>query len=673
MEAIALQETEGILRCLDIDYAHDLARRMERFRSNPTLGYRPAGSEAARQTGDMLAREMRSLGLQNVRKDAVRVDGWEFRGASLAFDTPGGRWEACLGAYQTTLVTHGWETCRLVYLGQGRARDYEGRDVRGKLVLVDINQREDWWINFPAYQAHVKGARALIAVQRGGFGEVDDAALNAQDIAGPADAPAFSIARRDADALLACLDPSGEAVVSFQADTRVIRDATDYNIVGEIPGRHPERMVLLSAHYDSYFSGFQDDNAAIALMLGIARAFRRSGYQPCCTLVFCAMAAEEWGVTDSWFDWSTGAYEQVFTVHPEWAGKVIADVNFELPAVAHGTRARIRSCYEYTCFLETFLAHLPPLTPAFPDAAAVTAPIETMSDDFSMAIAGIPSMVNDFTGGSFMKTHYHSQLDMEATYDAAVYRLHHELFTLLVWALDRTCVAPLCLTPVLRRALARLPEDPDLAAAMAPMRAALQRAVQATDAAWGQVQDINRRYAQLLDAGQAAEAEALYQRSRAREAALLARFKREQDILVRLDWGGSAAYPHELALDDIERLTAAAEALRAGDRETALHWLCQVDNNRYAISFDEAVCRHFTDYMTEQPRRRLKWGWGRLMPHLGLQGVVRSLARGHGDCAGELAAVEEAIRARRAWLQRVMAEITEFANELGEESGDIRR
>ncbi len=32
-----------------------------------------------------------------------------------------------------------------------------------------------------------------------------------------------------------------------------------------------------------------------------------------------------------------GAYEQIFTAHPEWVGKVIADLNFELPALAHGT------------------------------------------------------------------------------------------------------------------------------------------------------------------------------------------------------------------------------------------------------------------------------------------------------------------------------------------------
>lgn len=149
----------------------------------------------------------------------------------------------------------------------------------------------------------------------------------------------------------------------------------------------------------------------------------------------------------------TGAYEQVFTAHPEWVGKVIADLNFELPALAHGTRARIRSCYEYTRFLEEYLSELPDLTQAYPEETRVTSPIETWSDDFSMAIAGIPSMVNDFTGGSFMETHYHSQFDNDDFYDEQVYRLHHELFALLIAALDETCVIPLCFAPVMKRAL----------------------------------------------------------------------------------------------------------------------------------------------------------------------------------------------------------------------------
>ena len=41
---------------------------------------------------------------------------------------------------------------------------------------------------------------------------------------------------------------------------------------------------------------------------------------------------------------------------------------------------------------------------AYPDGLEIHAPIQTMSDDFSMAISGIPSMVNEFADGSFMET-----------------------------------------------------------------------------------------------------------------------------------------------------------------------------------------------------------------------------------------------------------------------------
>ncbi len=441
-----------VLQNLDIPYSYELAKRMEQYRSHPTLGYRPAGSKAEFETGEMLKTEMEKIGLSEVTKDAVTVDGWEFHKAALSYTNAVGEIvSAELGAYQTTFVTDGPKEFSMMYLGKGTETDYHGKDVRDKLVLVEINQRDEWWINYPVYQAHLKGAAALIAVQSGGYGEIDDEALNAQDIAGPEDAPAFSISRKDAAGLLELLRDQEEITVTFDAESRVTRNCTTYNIVGKIPGKHPDRMVLLSAHYDSYFDGFQDDNTAVALMFGIAKALWDSGFQPNNTIVICAMASEEWGVVDSNFDWSTGAYEQIFTAHPEWVGKVIADLNFELPALAHGTRARIRSCYEYVSFLEEYLADLPNLTIAYPEETAVTSPIETWSDDFSMAIAGVPSMVNDFTGGSFMETHYHSQFDNDEFYDEQVYRLHHELFALLILALDETAVVPLQFSPVVQR------------------------------------------------------------------------------------------------------------------------------------------------------------------------------------------------------------------------------
>lgn len=635
---------ESILKNLDIDYSYRLAKRMEQFRTNPVLGYRPAGSRAEFETGEMLKQEMEAIGLSDVRKDAVKVDGWEFKKAVLSYSGEDGtHHEIQLGAYQTTFVTDGPKEFSLMYLGKGTASDYEGKDVTGKLVLVDINQRDEWWINYPVYQAHLKGAAALIAVQSGGYGEIDDEALNAQDIAGPENAPAFSISRKDADPLKELLERTAEMTVTLDADSRVTRDCTTYNIVGSIPGRHPDRMVLLSAHYDSYFSGFQDDNTAIALMFGIAKALLASGVTPNNTIVICAMAAEEWGVVDSNFDWSTGAYEQVFTAHPEWVGKVIADLNFELPALAHGTRARIRSCYEYTRFLEEYLSELPDLTQAYPEETRVTSPIETWSDDFSMAIAGIPSMVNDFTGGSFMETHYHSQFDNDAFYDEQVYRLHHELFALLIMALDETCVIPLCSAPVMKRALDGYNASSEILRSfvamdlISPMTLAslvekisdlekmLSDATDVAESRYESRRSLNSHYRALLSDGRQEEAECLYLEAREAEKEALRRFKYAQDELVRIDWYGNVHYPHEILLQNIRLIGGAIANLKEQNLSSALRKLYQVDNNAYAFMFDEEVYNHFTDYVLNQPQDRLKWGYRRLMPHENIYALVKDL------------------------------------------------
>ena len=682
---MTMQET--VIKNIDTDYSYQLAKRMEQFRSNEKLGYRPAGSRAEFLTGEMLKEEMQKLGLSEVCKNAVTVDGWEFKHAELTFETKDGKKHtALLGAYQTNFVTDGEQEFSLMYLGKGTEADYEGTDVTGKLVLVDINQRDEWWINYPVYQAHLKGAAAVIAVQCGGYGEVDAKALNAQDIAGPEDAPAFSISREDAKLLRKLLDGEKEITVRLDADSRVKRDCTTYNISGCIPGKHPERMVLLSAHYDSYFSGFQDDNTAIAMMFGIAKTLIESGFKPNNTIVFCAMAAEEWGVVDSNFDWSTGAYEQIFTAHPEWVGKVIADLNFELPALAHGTRARIRCCYEYVHYIKEYLDGLPELTKAYPEVTSVTAPIETWSDDFSMAIAGIPSMVNDFTGGSFMETHYHSQFDNDDFYDEAVYRLHHELFALLILALDETAVVPLDFSPVLERVIAGgsrivtaaeeiLSQTKKNQIGQEQIATAAKKLIQVTEEAqkkekqsYDQTAAINARYHMLLANGNMEEAEQHFVENRSREEKLLAKFKQEQDCFVRIDWYGEVFFPHEILWKNIGLLQDTIDALEQSDVDKALEKIYQVDNNAYAFMFDEYVYRHFTDYVFNQPKERLKWGYGRLLEHEDLYHVVKCLLKkrkeADTDYREELHYLKECYHKQTGRLLGALKEISQTIQEM---------
>lgn len=632
---------------LDIEASYNLAKQMEAYRTNPVLGYRPAGSKAEFETGEMLKSYMEDLGLSNVRKDEIKVDGWEFEKAVLAYaDAAGERQEVQLGAYQTDFVTKGAETFQVVYVGKGGEKDYADKDVTGKIVLAEINQRDEWWINFPVYQAHEKGAKALIAVQIGGYGQVDEKALNAQDIAGPPEAAAFSMSFEDSEKLKACLDEKGEITVTLDASSRVMRDVSTYNILGEIPGRRSDRMILLSAHYDSYFSGFQDDNTAVAMMLGIARAFIKMGYQPENTWVFCAMAAEEWGIADSKYDWSTGAYAEVFNVHPEWAGKVIGDFNFELPALSNGNLDGIRCIYEYKDFFEDTLKTLPALSPAYPEGVLVSAPIETWSDDFSVAISGIPSMVNEFSAGSFMTTHYHSQYDSDAYYNEAAYRFHHELYGLLLMHLDSQSVAPLNFAEVFEQASASLDVlmCQKSGSRVTALLNLLGQTEEVAEEVYDRIYDINEAG---VDSEQCREAENI----------LLKVFKMAQDKYVRLTWEDAVVFPQEAAQNNLRYLKKAIRALKRKipDAEAAFEALYEIDNNAYAFQFSKQVYERFTDYVLDQNSDRLQWGRGRIVHHENLYDLVAQLMdkyhQGATDFANEIAELEKVAKRQKAYLR----------------------
>ena len=618
--------------CMETDtgYSYSLAKRMEQYRTNPVLGYRTAGSRAEFETGEMLVREMESLGLSDVHKDRICVDSWEFEKAVMVFtDSRGREHRFQLGAYQTDFHTGGYREFSLVYLGKGTAADYRQVDVTGKLVLIDINQRDEWWINFPVYQAWLKGAAALIAVQEQGYGEVNDEALNAQDIAGPDYAPAFSMSRADALVLKASMGEDKQVQVRLDASSTVLKDQETYNIIGTIPGTE-EGMILLSAHYDSYFSGFQDDNAAVAMMLGIARAVLRSGYKPRKTLVFCAMAAEEWGVVNSKYDWSAGAYEQVFTARPDWAGKVIADLNFELPAHAHGRKDAVRCVYEYADFLEEFITGLPAgffADQPYPEGVEVLSPIQTWSDDFSMAVGGIPSMVNDFSAGEFMETHYHSQYDNENFYQEPVYRFHHEMYAGLVLAFDRTAAVPMNFARLFEGAAASIDgsvcrgADADLPG----LHLVLKQGIQTGEALYSKIREINRAYGRLLDRGEEEKAFLLAAGCRSLNRELLRIFKKEQDYFVRLSWHDDVLFPQQAVQENVRAMDRAIACLENHDLTGALEAVYTIDNNRYAFLFEEEVYTYFTEYVLNQPAGRLKWGAGRIVHHQNLFGLVESL------------------------------------------------
>ncbi|MFR9144974.1 MAG: M28 family peptidase, partial [Lentihominibacter sp.] len=290
---------------IDTEYGKEIIKNISSFGDDPVTGNRSAGSPAESQVLDYLKAEMENIGLKNVTSEEITVDTWLFKGADLTFiDADGKEKKINLGSYQTTLQADN-EELELVYVNKGTAADYEGIDVTGKLVLLDVDQNEDWWINYPAYQAKVKGAKAVIAMSV--YPEEGPDRIGVQDVCGPADAPALAISEEDSKALQKAIkDGNGESItVTLNADSKVTEDGTSHNLWGEIPGKTDE-TIFLFAHMDGYFHSAYDDAQGAAVSMSIAKAIIDSGYKPDKTIRICMHGSEEWGVSGSEYDWSTG-------------------------------------------------------------------------------------------------------------------------------------------------------------------------------------------------------------------------------------------------------------------------------------------------------------------------------------------------------------------------------
>lgn len=635
------QAQEEFLKKVDVGYSYDLAVKLSTIKDNAKLGYRTAGSKSELATGEMLKKEMEKIGLKDVVKDQITLDTWTFEKADLTYTEKNGNKKTVqLAGYQTNINTKGPKSYPVVYAGKGTAADLEGLDVEGKFVLIDINQRDEWWINYPAYEAKLHKAAGILAAQDGGYSEVSPDALNTQDVCGPADAVALSISRLDADALINLIkaDPNQEISVTLDAKSTVGLKGKAYNIVGTIPGKNPDEMVLMSAHYDSYFEGFQDDNAAVALMFGIAKSMVDSNYKPEKTLVFCAMAAEEWGATDTRYDWSTGAYNQIFKVHPEWAGKVIANINFELPAMNEGAKDQIRSSYELKTFNDNFFPRIPLVNGIFPEGVESIVPTQTWSDDFSLSIAGIPANVTALRS-DFSKTHYHSQYDNKDTYSEEAFLFHHNMYGMLMIEYDKCVISPLDFSTRMDALLQTI--DTDLfeqsKVDTVQLKLAANKVKATAKTAYAKIEEQNNLYRDALNSGDPVKAATIHKENQARAKTTLDAFKYAQDNLVKLTWEDVAIFPHQHSQNNIAALQGAIDSLAKGDVKTALdEHLYLIDNNWYAYDWSKETFDHFTNYVLKQPADRLFWGAGRVQGHENLFQVIKSLQGKYETASPEL-------------------------------------
>ena len=394
---------------------------------NP-LGFRLAGSPADNAAADYVEAELKEMQLSDVRQEAVPVDVWDMQGAWVRV---GGR-TVTASQFAGVPGTDGAISAPLVYVGLGTFSDFLGKDVAGKIVLVDL-ELDEWWLNYPGSLATLQGAKAVIAT----WGEATAPWYSPEDSLGANDGeydrswvPIVYISRADGAWLKSRLE-KGPVTATVRSDVAVtMHDFADpakgglgYNVVGEIPGSDPSAgAVLIASHHDAHFRAGLDDTGAVANMLLVAKAMQLSGYKPARSVIFLCTTGEEFGYTDAWYDWCAGAWYAATVTHATgtedaWTGvdgRVVLMLNLELMA-RKGARLDMSSA---TALVPWLKATAKASGKLLPNGFKVEAPISTWEDAWTFTAAGVPAMVME-AGGKGYDRIYHTTHETKALMDYA--------------------------------------------------------------------------------------------------------------------------------------------------------------------------------------------------------------------------------------------------------------
>jgi|GEM_PF-1236230 len=384
--------------------------------------WRPVGSTSQDLYANYLLKEMKDIGLQDVKKESFPAQGFDYGGASVQIVSPyeGDVWLAASHAGLPG-TPPGGITADLVYVGLGTKYDYQGKDVAGKLVLIDVSEEEMFWLQYPLMEAEVHGAVGAVVTW------VEYQLLPNSVVTHDSESryaiPALDISKENAAVLKDMIAGGITPKVKIWADVKMNFHDTGYNIVGYIPGVNygtpADRFVIVADHYDKWWYGADDNGAGVARLLGMAKALVDSHYTPSRTIVFLATSAEEFGWADTEFDWALGAWWEIFVIHPEWAGRSLGMFQLEGGGIVGSTSVSAFGTPETLEWRKSLL-------PKFNEWFSKTAPwskyyfkasVETDSfattwaDGFSFCAAGVPMMSVDSTRSDYAGYDYHTQKD----------------------------------------------------------------------------------------------------------------------------------------------------------------------------------------------------------------------------------------------------------------------
>jgi Iap family predicted aminopeptidase len=398
--ARASDVTTRVGAAISADYLRSVVELLTAIGSHP-LGFRVAGTPEEHAAVDLVSSELERYGYEPVR-EAVPVDAWRLLEANVELE--GGRRFECASFGGVPETGSKGVSGRLVDVGRGGRRQLEDVDIGGAIALVDW-QDEDLWPYQVGLELGLRGAAAMVVTSRPGgpYYQSPDALGSFDGIWHAEGPPAVTIRKEDAMRLAEHVGSSVRVVLSAPLE----RDASGFNVTATLQGREDIGPLLVGGHHDAWFRGAFDDASAVAMTVALARAFVETGVEPRHPIVFISHTAEEYGVTNSSYDWCTGAWYQIVAEHREWSTDAAFYLNLEgcgrpQPFVIDAPPELARWAHRLGRHAER--------EGDLPHGWKVADPT-TWTEVWPFLAAGVPGVNVSTFSDEFDRTDYHTQLD----------------------------------------------------------------------------------------------------------------------------------------------------------------------------------------------------------------------------------------------------------------------
>jgi carboxypeptidase Q len=305
------------------------------------VGPRPAGSAGDKAAVAWAVREMKRLGLANVRTMEVTVPHW-VRGEaefSVLAPWPQAMPTLALGGSVGT-EPEGIEAEAVMVMDLGALAALPAGAVQDKIVFFNLRMERTRDGSGYGKAVAVRATGPVAAARLGARGVVIRS-MSTSTLRFPhtgttryaADVvriPGFAISNPDADALERQFAGGKPVRLRMRSSSRDLPSEKSANVIGEVPGTdRAGEIVILAAHLDSWDPGVGaiDDGVGVALMMSVARLISGLEAKPRRTIRVVLFANEEFGTsgsqayaaaTDQQIDRHVLGFEADFGAGPVW-------------------------------------------------------------------------------------------------------------------------------------------------------------------------------------------------------------------------------------------------------------------------------------------------------------------------------------------------------------------